>query len=36
MEMPWLQINDSNSLFLQNRNPLNSAKILSPDNRAVR
>ena len=36
MDIPWLDINDSNSVFLYNHNPLNSSKILSPDKRAVR
>ena len=36
MEIPWLEINDSNSLFLYNRNPLNNFKIISPDKSAVR
>ena len=35
MEIPWLEINDSNSL-LYNRNPLNNFKIISQDKRAVR
>ena len=34
MVIPWLEINDSDSLFLQNHNLLNSSKILSPDKTA--
>ena len=36
MEIPWLKIDISNSLFLCNYNLLNSASILSPDKTAVR
>ena len=34
MEIPWLKINNSNSIFL-NENPLNSATTLSLDKRAA-
>ena len=35
MGIPWLEINDSSSPFLQNHNPLNSFRILIPNKRAV-
>ena len=36
MEISWLELNDSNSLFWENHNPLNSSEVLSPDKRAER
>ena len=35
MEIPWLKINNSNSLILLYYNSLNSATILSPEKTAV-
>ena len=35
MEIYWLKINNSNSLFLYNYNSLNSGTVLIPDKKAI-